>query len=148
MIKSTYQALILSIFLLLLTPIYSQQLVSADLKNHYTDEGINLWNNICGITIKLNEYISDLNSKLFQDYFLNSNLNGRWSNNWAISLQLPKDYHYDCSLQNLTEYNRDCGFEMSSNTTFFDDLGEFVWQTSNQPYWTMGFNNDHYDFWD
>lgn len=105
-----------------------------------------LWNNLYGVTIKLDEYLYDLKNEHFQGFLLNSNLYGYWDNNWMLSLEVPKDYHYDCSVYDSTSYSETCGFEMSSNTTFWDDLFDIIYNTTYQPYWTMGFNNDHYDF--
>lgn len=60
--------------------------MSADLKNHFTNLGLQLWNNINGLVIKIQEYGNDFNDLLLQDYLLNSNIQGIWVNNWAISI--------------------------------------------------------------
>ena len=44
---------ILTIFLLLVYSVNSDQLMSADLKNHFTNLGLQLWNNINGLVIKI-----------------------------------------------------------------------------------------------
>lgn len=44
---------ILTIFLLLAYSVDSNQLMSVDLKNHFTNLGLQLWNNIGGLVIKI-----------------------------------------------------------------------------------------------
>ena len=129
-----------------LTHINSQQLAEVDFLNHYTSEGIYLWNNIIGVAIHTEEYINDLSSNLFEDYWLNSNLNGEWRNNWMVTFIMPKGYIYDCSIYNSTSYIPRCVYDLSVNSTFIDDLGTFVYNTQNQPFWAIEFNNEHYDF--
>lgn len=65
-----------------------------------------------------------MNSTLFQQYLLNSNIYGNWGNNWAISLKVPKGFRYECeALQNATNITIDCARDSSLNTTFYDILG-------------------------
>lgn len=55
-----------------------------------------LWANIVGISMNTNYMYQYMNSSLFQQYLLNSNIYGDWANNWALSLKTPKGFRYDC----------------------------------------------------
>lgn len=47
--------------------------------------------------MNLDEVEPYLNSSLLQGYFLNSNLNLDWENNFPVTLRMPKGWYYECS---------------------------------------------------
>ncbi len=48
------------IYALFFTLSSSQTITTVDLLNHYTYEDVLLWNNIYGVTLKLEDYINNL----------------------------------------------------------------------------------------
>ena len=63
-----------------------------------------------------------------------------------VTFIMPKGYIYDCSIYDSVGYTPRCVYDFSTNNTFMDELGDFIYNTQNQPFWTIEFNNEHYNF--
>ena len=104
--------------------------------------GSYMWTNFVGASFQYDNIKDYLNSTLFQGYILNSNVRGSWYNNWVVSLKTPLGHKYNCSAlsANITSPNVVCTFETQGNATYWSILGEFVWNTQNQPNWCITYD--------
>lgn len=121
-------------------------LMTVDFLYQATMTDARLWNNMVGLTLNFDDIDPYMNSSTFQGYLLNSNLYGAWANNWALQIRMPKGYHYKCSDITLNSSEVECVREIADNKTFFEELGSLVWNTTLQPFWTFGINNEYLDW--
>lgn len=60
---------------------------------------------------------------------------------------MPNGWYYDCAAAGVSATNSTvCKKALKGNTTFFNQLGRFVYNTMNQPYWIFGVNNQKLSF--
>ena len=83
-----------------------------------------------------------MNTTLYQGYLINSNIKGKWDNNFALSFKTPLGHKYNCSAlaANVTNPNVTCTFQTQGNTTYWVILGNFNRNTINQPNWCFSYD--------
>lgn len=101
-----------------------------------------LWDNFIGVSLYYDNIQNLMNSTLYQSYHLNSNIKGDWRNNFGVSLKTPLGHKYNCTAlsANITNPNVTCNFQTQGNQTYWKILGDFVWNTVNQPNWCIGYD--------
>lgn len=86
------------------------------------------WNNYVGIVLNFSEVVNYYNYSNFQGYILNSNINGRWDNNFRVNLRMPNGWYYDCAAAGVSATNPTlCKKNLKGNTTFFTQLGKLAY---------------------
>ena len=132
----------LTLLILLITTTYQQTISQADFILGATYTKSTLWDNFIGVSLYYDNIQNLMNSTLYQSYHLNSNIKGDWRNNFAISLKTPLGHKYNCTAlsANITNPNVTCNFQTQGNQTYWKILGDFVWNTVNQPNWCMGYD--------
>jgi hypothetical protein len=103
-----------------------------------------MWSNFVGISVS-HEITGDsvLNNSLYQGYQLNALLENSFQNIWSISLKNPLGMKFDCSVLEETFTNNEtivCNSQTRENETYWETLGEYIWNVAPQPYWCIGFD--------
>lgn len=141
-----YLILFLVLFPILLVPSAPQKIITADFLYQATKTSGILWNNFVGPVFYFDEIEKFISSSTFKGYLKNSNIYGNFPNNWATCIRMPKGFHYECSVVSQTTPPVQCKREMKDDNEFFVNLGTLVWDTTFQPFWTFGLNNEFLDW--
>jgi hypothetical protein len=130
------------LLLALIISLNSQIVSEVDFVDGSTYTGVYMWENYIGVSIDYDNVQDLLNNTLFQTYQLNSLLRGDWSNVWMVSLKTPLGHKYNCSAleANVTNSSVECKFETQGNTTYWNILGDYVFNTAPQPNWCIGYD--------
>lgn len=144
---SRLYGLVLTALVMLNMPFMSKEyLATADFMNEATYTQTSLWQNMLGIVLNYPEVAPYLNSIQLKRYMLNSNIKGSWVSNWAPVIRIPKGYHYECSMMSTNSSATNCIKEFKDDPVFFSSLGSYIWDTTLQPFWTFGINNEFLDW--
>lgn len=138
---------VLAIALVMMRVVEASIVVTADFKYQPNIKKIFVPNNFVGISLNWDEIADMINTTSFQGYILNSNLKGSFLNNFKPTIRMPKNWYYDCSTLGLDPNNlTQCATDLSTNQSLLDQLGEYIWNTASQPFWSFGLNNRNINF--
>ena len=94
-INSQITLLQILLIILLIHSATSQTLASAEIT--HSSSYLYIYNNFIGLAMNLPEVIPYLNNTLFQDYLLNSIIQGYWSSAFRQTIHTPLGYKYICN---------------------------------------------------
>lgn len=99
-----------------------------------------LWPNGVGVSMIYTNVAPYLNNSLFQGYQFNSYFKVSKDNLWAASIKIPLGHKFNCTGLSINNTNVICNFDSVNNSTYWDQLGNYVFNCLPSPYWMMGYD--------
>jgi hypothetical protein len=140
--------LLLGLLLASLSSAQGNILASADCINYLEHTYEYPSDNFVGLSMQMLDIGPHLSNNLFQQYLMNSNVYGSWSNNFAVSLHNTEGAKFNCSLaEQLANATLNCSLDLS-NATLLAELGNFSWNATNSYGLSVGWDNQAANYQD